>query len=54
MKTFWLKYRHVIIAIAVAAGFSFAAYKVSPLAAGLSAASSLCVAVALKLFKKEA
>lgn len=49
----WNKYRHLIIAGVIAAGFAFASFRISPLAAGLSVASVACVVAALKLFKKE-
>lgn len=48
----WLKYRHVVISGLIAAGFGYAAYRVSPLACGLLVAALVCVGAAWKLFKK--
>jgi hypothetical protein len=50
MKAFWLKYRLVIISGAVAAGFGYAAFRISPLACGLLVGALACVGVAAKLF----
>jgi len=53
MNAFWNKYRHIIIAGVIAAGFIYAAFHVSPLAAGLEAAGIVCSAAALWFFHKE-
>lgn len=53
-NSFWNKYRHVIIAGLIAAGFGYAAYRVSPPACGLLVAALVVVGAAWKFFKKAA
>ena len=52
MKAFWNKNRHWIIAGLIVAGFGYAAFRISPLAAGLVVGCVVAVAVAVWISKK--